>query len=243
MKKESKVFIGIIFVVIGFLLACSAVGILDFFDFIFFPGFWTLFIILPCLYGFMKKGQDKTGYVIGLIVGICFLINEQNFKFHIDFWPMMLAVLFLLIGRNLIFSKKAPKIDISFSSSETSGVHKTYTSSSNKSGYLSISAILSGKDIRVDNEVFAGGDVCTILGGIDLDLRNAVITGDVYLNVIAILGGVDIYLPPNVRVVADDCTAVLGGVDVNQAYANYLDPNVPRVIISGSCILGGMDVK
>lgn len=241
MKKESKVFIGIIFVVIGFLLACSAVGILDFFDVVFFPGFWTLFIILPCLYGFMKKGQDKTGYVIGLIVGICCFINEQNFKFHIDFWPMLLAVVCFLVGRNLIFSKKAPKIDISFSSSGTSGIHKT--SSITGSGYLSVSAVLSGKDIRVDNEVFTGGDVCAVLGGIDLDLRNAVITEDVYLNITAVLGGVDIYLPPNVRVVADDCAVVLGGVDVNRAYANYVEPNAPRVIILGSCVLGGMDVK
>lgn len=242
MKKESRVFVGIIFVVIGFLLACSAMGIFDFFDFIFFPGFWTLFIILPCLYGLTKKGQDKTGYVIGLIIGICFLINAQDFKFHIDFWPLMLAVLFILIGRNLLFPKKAPKIDVSFSSSGTSEGYKTYTSSSNMSGYLNVSAILSGKEIRVDNEVFTGGDICAILGGIELDLRNAVITGDVYLNVTAILGGVEIYLPPNVRVITDDCNTILGGVDINRGYANQLEPNAPRVIISGSCILGGIDV-
>ena len=104
MKKANGVFIGFLFIVVGLLYACSA---LDFFDFtIFFPGWWTLFIIVPCLYALTRKEEDKTGPAIGLIVGICFLINAQDFDFHIDFFPAALAVLCIVIGWKLIVPQK-----------------------------------------------------------------------------------------------------------------------------------------
>jgi len=250
MKKANGALIGLLFVVVGFLYACSA---LDIFHFtIFFPGFWTLFIIVPCFYGLFKKGEDKTGYVIGLIVGACFLINAQDIDFHIDFWPMILAILCLVIGIKLIFpqkKKKKPHIDVSINMGENgektvhvdgqkfdNATHKT------NNGYLNVSAILGGREVRMENEVFTGGDVCAVLGGVEIDLRQAVITEDVYLQVTTVLGSMDLYMPANVRVVSDNCTAILGGVDTNRSYVNALGPDAPKVIISGTCILGGIDI-
>ena len=76
MKKANGLFIGALFIIVGLLYAGSA---LDFFDFsIFFPGWWTLFIIVPCIYALTRKNEEKTGPVIGLIIGLCFLLNAQD---------------------------------------------------------------------------------------------------------------------------------------------------------------------
>lgn len=250
MKKANGLFIGLLFIVVGFLYACSA---LDFIDFsIFFPGWWTLFIIVPCLYALTRKNEDKTGPAIGLIIGICFLINAQDFDFHIDFFPMALAVLCILIGWKLIFpGKKKEQKHVEFSYNSESGEKEvvindvkfdnTYTKNSN--GYVNASAILGGKDIRVDNECFTGADICAVMGAIDLNLRNAIISEDVYINVTAIMGGIDIYVPANVRVVTDGCSTIMGGIDVNTAYANYQAADTPKVIITGSCVMGGIDIQ
>lgn len=250
MKKANGAWIGLIFLIVGFLYACSA---LDIFHFtIFFPGFWTLFIIVPCFYGLFKKGEDKTGYIIGLIIGVCFLINAQGFDFRIDFWPMILAIVCLLIGIKLIFpnkKKKKPHIDVSINMGENGEktVHvdgKTFDNATHKTnnGYLNVSAILGGREVRMENEVFTGGDVCAVLGGVEIDLRRAVITEDVYLQVTSVLGGIDLYMPANVKVISDNCTAILGGVDTNRDYVNVQGPDAPKVIISGTCILGGIDI-
>lgn len=250
MKKANGLFIGVLFIVVGLLYACSA---LDFIDFsIFFPGWWTLFIIVPCLYALARKNEDKTGPVIGLIIGICFLINAQDIDFHIDFFPMALAVLCILIGWKLIFpgkKKERKHVEVNYNS-ETGEKEvvindvkfdNTYTKNSN--GYVNASAILGGKDIRVDNECFTGADICVIMGAVDLNLRNAIISEDVYINVTAIMGGVDIYVPANVRVVTDSCTTIMGGIDVNTTYANFQAADAPRVIITGTCVMGGIDIQ
>jgi len=250
MKKANGLFIGLLFIVVGFLYACSA---LDFIDFsIFFPGWWTLFIIVPCLYALTRKNEDKTGPVIGLVIGICFLINAQDFDFNIDFFPMALAVLCILIGWKLIFpgkKKEQKHVEVNYNS-ETGEKEvvindvkfdNTYTKNSN--GYVNASAILGGKDIRVDNECFTGADICVVMGAIDLNLRNAIISEDVYINVSAVMGGIDIYVPANVRVVTDGCSTIMGGIDVNTAYANYQAADTPKVIITGSCVMGGIDIQ
>lgn len=253
MKKANGALIGLIFLAVGFLYACSALDIIQFT--VFFPGFWTLFLIVPCFYGLFRKGEDKTGYIIGLIVGICFLINAQDFSFHIDFWPMILAILCILIGVKMIFPNRGGKskhIHVEFhGGSDNNGNNgengsadsfESKTTDSANGGYVNVTAVLGGRETRMDNEVFTGADLTAVLGGVDLNLRNAIINEDVFINVTAVMGGVEIYLPANVKVVADNCTAVLGGVDVSRAYANVPAMDAPKVIISGSCVMGGVDI-
>lgn len=261
MKKANGLLIGLIFIVVGLLYACSA---LDIFDFsIFFPGWWTLFIIVPCIYALTRKNEDKTGPVIGLAIGICFLINAQDFSFHIDFWPMAVAVLCIVIGWKLIFpqkNKQHKQVESdfiygrsNFATPDGEGAENAYTTGSNNAsgntntnnsgGYINASAIFGGKDIRVDNECFTGADITVVMGAVDLNLRNAIISEDVYVNISAVMGGVDIYVPANVRVVTDACSTVMGGIDVNSSYANFHAADSPRVIITGSCVMGGIDIK
>jgi len=251
MKKANGMFIGFLFIVVGLLYAGSA---LNFFEFtIFFPGWWTLFIIIPCLYALTRKNEDKTGPVIGLVIGLCFLLNAQDFDFHINFFPMLLAVGCILAGWKLIFPKKGRNrkwveenyshgSDKKNSSAETD--RGTGGSSySGNSGYISASAVFGGKDIRVDNECFTGADITVLMGAVDLNLRNAIISEDVYINISAVMGGIDIFVPANVRVVTDGCATVMGGIDVNSSYANFHAADSPRVIITGSCVMGGVDIK
>lgn len=267
MKKANGVFIGLLFIVVGLLYACSA---LDLFHFsIFFPGWWTLFIIIPCLYALTRKNEDKTGPVIGLAIGICFLINAQDFSFHIDFWPMAVAVLCIVIGYRMIVPQKKKEHKKSGYTDHTynaggNGNNQTATGTEGTNGnngaffngasagagtytggtgYVNASAIFGGKDIRVDNECFTGADITVVMGAVDLNLKNAIISEDVYINISAVMGGIDIYVPANVRVVTDGCSTVMGGIDVNTSYANFHAADSPRVIITGSCVMGGIDIQ
>ncbi len=252
-KSNTGLFIGLAFILIGFLYACSA---LDIFHFsIFFPGWWTLFIIVPSLYGLFRE-REKTGCVIGLVIGLCFLINAQGFDFHINFWPLILALICIMIGVNLIFPNRKHKkrkrsgiIEINLGNhdnenySDTDSDDMKYNNSYTKEdGYLSINTIFGGKTVRLDNETFSGADINLIFGAIELDLRHAVISEDVYINANTIFGGLEIYAPAGVRIVTDDCAAAFGGVDVHSRYANSLGPDAPRLIISGHCVFGGLEI-
>ena len=85
-----------------------------------------------------------------------------------------------------------------------------------------------------------GGFALAVLGGVDADLTNIAITSDVTIEITSILGGVDIFVPNNIRVDANGI-AILGGCD-NFVASNF-GPEVPCLHIKYLSILGGIDIK
>ena len=61
MKKVENTVIGLILIIIGVIIGLNAFHITNI-D-LFFDGWWTLFIIVPCFFGLFKD-QDKTGNMI-----------------------------------------------------------------------------------------------------------------------------------------------------------------------------------
>ena len=61
MKKFGNVLWGIVLIIIGLIIGGNALGIVNIN--IFFDGWWTLFIIIPCFIGLFKD-DEKTGNLI-----------------------------------------------------------------------------------------------------------------------------------------------------------------------------------
>ena len=60
MNNFSKILWGIVFITLGLVIALNALDITDIN--LFFNGWWTLFIIIPCLIGLFKdEDESKTG--------------------------------------------------------------------------------------------------------------------------------------------------------------------------------------
>jgi hypothetical protein len=86
-------------------------------------------------------------------------------------------------------------------------------------------------------------EIVTVLGGADLDFREAVLPGrEVNLKVTCVLSGVVIIVPPEMRVI-DSGSAVLGGRDITGESDESAEPDAPLLRISGTCVLGGIEVK
>jgi hypothetical protein len=85
--------------------------------------------------------------------------------------------------------------------------------------------------------------VVTILGGAELDFRDAVMPGnEVVLRITAVLGGLGIIIPPEMRVI-DNAAAILGGTDAPGDSAEASGPDAPVLRIEGFCLLGGVGVE
>ena len=81
------------------------------------------------------------------------------------------------------------------------------------------------------------------MGGIGLDLREATLTApvtDIY--VFALMGGVEIIVPPNVRLESDGF-AIMGGFEDQLREAASGDPNVPLIRVHGLAIMGGVEAR
>ena len=81
------------------------------------------------------------------------------------------------------------------------------------------------------------------MGGIGLDLRDATLTGPVTdIWVFALMGGVEIIVPPDVRLESDGF-AIMGGFEDQLKEAASRDPDAPVIRVHGLAIMGGVEAR
>ena len=227
MKKAENVLWGIVLIILGLIVGGNTLGITDI-D-IFFDGWLTLFIIIPCFLGLFKD-SDKTGSLIGILIGIGLLLGCQDIIRFDLIWKLAFPVILIVIGLSLIFK------DV-FGDKISSEIKKLNENNNSKNSYC---ATFGGQNVNFDEEKFTGADVTAIFGGVKLDLKNAIIDQDVVINASAIFGGIDIYVPKNVKVKTKS-VPIFGGVN-NKANISP-DEKSHTIYINGTAIFGGIEIK
>jgi hypothetical protein len=110
-----------------------------------------------------------------------------------------------------------------------------------QAGSPNLVAIFSGAERKGRWLVEPQTNVVSVFGGVELDLRQAVLAQrEVNINVVAILGGVSITVPPGVRVVSS-VASILGGCSLPPDDAVGAD--APVIRLTGMALLSGIDVK
>ena len=199
MKKFKSIIWGIVLVVVGVIVALNALEITDI-D-IFFDGWWTLFIIVPCFIGIFTS-KDKYSNVLGLALGVFILLCCQGILEFSLLWQLGLPVIIVAVGLKMIFSglfrNKSNKV------MENNRINNGTTKK--------FSAAFSGNSANFSGEMFYGTELSAIFGGVDCDLRGAFIDRDCVINAVAIFGGIDIFVPEGVNVKVNS-TSIFGGVE------------------------------
>lgn len=103
-------------------------------------------------------------------------------------------------------------------------------------------AILGGVDRKGTWIVPRDLRVTTVMGGISLDFREAVLPpGITRVHVTAIMGGVEIIVPPHVAVQCDG-SAIMGGFEEVHRAPVTPDPETPTLMITGFAVMGGVQI-
>lgn len=102
-------------------------------------------------------------------------------------------------------------------------------------------AIFSGTELKGHFTAARHHHVMAVFGGVEIDLRHAVIPTDgTTIDVLAVFGGVDILVPPDINVTTSGI-GVLGGFS---SHDNKIpDPYAPTVHIRGIAVFGGVEVR
>ena len=112
-------------------------------------------------------------------------------------------------------------------------------------GMVSLFAVLGEAKRTSNDNPFRGGEMTAFLGGCVLDLRQATIPPgeQVVVNVLAVMAGHEIRVPPG-WVVASDIVPLLGGVDDKRLPPVEPVPlNAPRLRLRGIVLMGGVVLK
>ena len=227
MKKIENILWGIVLIILGLIIGGNTLGITNIN--IFFDGWWTLFIIVPCFIGLFKD-SDKTGSLIGILIGVGLLLGCQDI---IDFdliWKLAFPIILVIIGLSMIFKNAlGEKIG--------DEIRKLNENRSDDNSYC---ATFGGQNISFDEEKFKCCDLNAVFGGIKCDLRNAVIDEDIVINASAIFGGIEIYVPENVKIKVKS-VPIFGGVN-NKTHTKP-DENSHIIYINGTAVFGGIEIK
>lgn len=225
MKKAGNLIWGILLIAAGVIFALNAMHVTDIN--IFFDGWWTLFIIIPCGVGLFTE-REKTGNLIGVTIGVFLLLCCQDILSFSLLWKLLVPVIIVIIGLKLVlsalFGNKAHEI---ISNMKEAGNAPKVSC-----------AVFSGCDLKYDGESFDGAELTAVFGGVECDLRNAVIEKDCAIQVCAVFGGIDILVPKNINVKVNS-TSIFGGVSNKTA----THKEAPTLYISGICLFGGVDIK
>lgn len=82
-----------------------------------------------------------------------------------------------------------------------------------------------------------------LMGGIELDFRDArLAAGETSVTVVALMGGVEIIVPPGLPVTLRG-VGLLGAVDGEEQAAGEADPNAPQLKVTAVACMGGVEVK
>lgn len=227
MKKISNILWGVVLVAAGVILALNAFEIISIN--IFFDGWWTLIIIVPCVIGLFTS-REKGGNIIGICVGVFLLLCCRDVLSFDMFWKLLIPAAIVVIGVNIIIGN--------LRSGKGNEIYKALKDSGTP--MKSAAATFSGTNVNFDGEDFEGAELNAVFGGVKCDLRGAVIEKDCVINASAIFGGIDIFVPDNLNVKINS-TSVFGGVSDKNHTKNQADRHT--LYINATCLFGGVEIK
>jgi hypothetical protein len=160
--------------------------------------------------------------LIWIFVGVWWtLYNLAVVDFHpVDFWPVFLIIAGLFLVQRALRPGR-----------------RSDPSPDKVTGF----AVLGGSSRKSSSQDFRGGDFTAVMGGCEVDLRDAHIANPpAVIDVFAFWGGVEIRVPPD-WVVDGQVTAILGGFE-NRTGTQPTDPT-QVLVVRGMAMMGGVDVR
>ena len=224
--------LGVFITLMGVLLTLDRLGIMD-------VGrtlrLWPAALIALGVAMWTRR-RDATSRFWGgawMLIGAWLLLNTRGLV-RVGFWELFWPVVLLLVGLRITMHS----LNMRQRPAEPDAADRT-----------SLFAIL-GESKRSSNEKpFRGGQMTAVLGGCQLDLRDAVIPPgeQATIDVFTLMGGLEVWVPRG-WLVTSDVVLVLGGVDDKRLpaasdVAGDLQLARPRLVLRGQVILGGLTIK
>ncbi len=219
MKKLTGIIIGAVLIACGVIYILGAFGIAD--VNVSLDGWWTLFIIIPCLNGFFTS-KDKFGNFIGLAVGVLLLLAAQNVFEYDMIWKIIVPLIIIMIGIKLIVKTVSPK------------TNKDKAQNENMAAFSSQTFDYADEEIVV-------AKIGAVFGGAKCNLLDSKIKDGSQLDLFCAFGGADIFVPENVNIKINTF-CLFGGISDKRTIKETNKDNV-TLTINGFCIFGGADIK
>ncbi|MDO4283454.1 MAG: LiaF-related protein [Clostridia bacterium] len=225
MKKFGNLLWGIVFIIVGIIWGINSLGIASIN--VFFNGWWTLFIIIPCFIGIFKE-REKMGNFIGLVIGIILLLCCRGILSFNMILKLALPLILVFIGINIIFKDFI------------SGKINQRIKELNTDGMEEYCGTFSEQKVTLRDNEFKNAKLDAVFGSVKFDFSNCNISEDGVIKTSAIFGGITIIVPSNVNIKIKS-TSIFGGV--SNKIERVRDNKLPTIYVDALCLFGGVDIR
>jgi predicted membrane protein len=216
--------------------------------------YWPVILVFIGLDNLFSKYHSKFFAAFMIALGTLFLLGNLDI-IAIRWYDLIFPSILIAIGIRILIPSKyfkskkfifdTKKDDVIIDNEIKSGFSKTFNyQGSSDEDIIENYNIFSGFETNITSQNFKGGEIGSIFGGSEIDLRQAKLHNNkAKLEVYAIFGGVDIIVPENWKVKVKGAP-IFGGVDNKTNHDSSLDQeNTPLIIIDAYAIFGGIDIK
>ena len=98
-NRSGGILWGVVLIALGVIFIGNISGLWDFS--LFFAGWWTLFIIVPSIYGLITS-KDKSGNIIFLAIGIYLLLAARGIIDYSALWKIIVPLIVIVMGVKII---------------------------------------------------------------------------------------------------------------------------------------------
>lgn len=176
----------------------------------------TLIILLGIWIGFRQRAAIVLGALIVFLGAVLLAGSLDIVQFNLwNLWPLILVA----IGISILFRPGA--------SGDASQVEE-----------LSEVTVFGGTKRVVDSKGFKHGTVTSVFSGTEIDFRNTTFADNAVVEVVAVLGAIEMRMPDDVTVV-NEALAVLGSVEDHRSGSK---DSKTKVVIKGVAVLGGVEI-
>jgi hypothetical protein len=223
-RLTPRLVFGLIIMGLGALFTLDNLGLMRAGDIL---RFWPIALIAIGLVRFIQpcRGESTLAPVAWMVGGCALLAHNLGWLSIGKLWPLVL----LFVGAGMV--TRAVR---------RSGSHPTGGGDGASRDYIRGGAFMGGVSRTSSSPTFRGGEAIAIMGGVEVDLRQAGMEAEeVVFDCLAIWGGIEIFVPDQWEVVNRGVAFMAGFED------KTCHPAVPRgrLVVTGFTVMGAVEIK
>jgi predicted membrane protein len=251
-----KFIIGVCLVLMGVVLALEQLGLVQAHHVL---RFWPAALILVGLVMLQRReGHSALRALVLIVVGGWLLLNTLDLV-SLDIWEFILPLLLVFFGARIMMHNQggrpgAPQDLPGAGAAAGTGPpgqspggqgpsgFNSAAASSGEPVHASLFSLLSSSKRRWGKSVFRGAETTAFMGGCELDLRDALMSSGelAVVDVFVIMGGVNIFVPPN-WTVSQEIVPLMGGV--HDKTRSVPSNPAQHLLVRGTVVMGGVEIS
>lgn len=232
-KGIANAFLGLLVIAVGVGYLGNYLNFLPWEGFtLFFPGWGSLFLLVPAIYFFICR-PTSVFWPICFLVGVLILLaNQDGYEFG-KAAAIVLAVAIIFVGLRILLIPL-------FRHSKHRRKEKFSTVTTHADGENSYSVRFGERTVDMNGQTFTSATLNCTFGQLNLDLRGALIEDSSVIDARNAFGEIDIILPADVKVELNP-SAAFG--EVSNRHTDSADPTAPTLYINADCSFGEIAIK